>query len=397
MNRNISYLGRVAVCISFGMIVILLGLGLKATSIASAGALPTEIPTKIGSEEILYTQEGEGDNDDTPEEDPSEGWNPGSEFDETIPVDGDIDPVDGFLPGYESFGPGDPDICLTDGCDDGGEKIDPLGSPSPDEVDICALGQCDTDPMNPEEDSGEEAEGGKLDYCQAGETCEEGEREEQESTETDKDDDCDESDSSKHCSQDSDSGSDSGDTDDGTQEVSYPDDEWYSENCSGCAQNGDEDGDGLINDDERRAGTNPHNSDTDSDGLLDGEEWGGAPNVKGYTDPLNPDTDGDGIPDGAEVGSYWSDPTNPDSILTDIDGDGIVNEFDDSDGDGFTDAEEITPRDLNGDGKIDGYWETHGSNPYMRECIPGDSDCDGWGDSNEKVKGTDPHDASSHP
>jgi len=84
---------------------------------------------------------------------------------------------------------------------------------------------------------------------------------------------------------------------------------------------GDEDGDGLPNGEERRIGsdpfvadadedpdqdglttaeeavlgTDPFDDDTDDDGLLDGAEGGFG------TDPLDPDTDGDGIPDGEDV------------------------------------------------------------------------------------------------
>ena len=54
---------------------------------------------------------------------------------------------------------------------------------------------------------------------------------------------------------------------------------------------GDVDGDGLTNDDERIRGTDPRRADSDGDTLLDGME------VAGGTDPLRSDTDGDGIPD----------------------------------------------------------------------------------------------------
>lgn len=58
----------------------------------------------------------------------------------------------------------------------------------------------------------------------------------------------------------------------------------------------DSDGDGLMDGEEERQGTNPNNSDSDSDGLFDREE------VRVYkTDPLNPDTDADGYRDGDEV------------------------------------------------------------------------------------------------
>ncbi len=77
-------------------------------------------------------------------------------------------------------------------------------------------------------------------------------------------------------------------------------------------QNNDLDGDGLLNDEEKRIGTDPLNPDTDGDGLKDGEE------VKVYkTDPLNPDTDGDRLRDGDEVFRYKTNPLDPD---TDDDG-----------------------------------------------------------------------------
>ena len=81
---------------------------------------------------------------------------------------------------------------------------------------------------------------------------------------------------------------------------------------------GDTDGDGLSDQDEAAAGTDPFDPDTDGDGLPDGaeiEEYG--------TDPLAPDTDGDGVDDGVEV-ELGFDPLDPsDSPLADSDGDGL--------------------------------------------------------------------------
>ena len=66
----------------------------------------------------------------------------------------------------------------------------------------------------------------------------------------------------------------------------------------------DADGDGLDDDAEAAAGTDPARADTDDDGLPDGEE------LTLGTDPLNADSDGDGYPDGAEVAAE-RDPLDP--------------------------------------------------------------------------------------
>ncbi len=81
---------------------------------------------------------------------------------------------------------------------------------------------------------------------------------------------------------------------------------------------GDDDGDGLTNIEERNLGTDPNNPDTDGDGLTDGEE------VKIYgTDPLNNDTDGDTLLDGYEVNVLHTSPK-----LADTDSDGINDNVD---------------------------------------------------------------------
>ena len=58
----------------------------------------------------------------------------------------------------------------------------------------------------------------------------------------------------------------------------------------------DSDGDGVNNDDEWNAGTDPYNADTDGDGLTDGLEL-----TMGVTDPLNADSNNNGCPDGEEA------------------------------------------------------------------------------------------------
>jgi len=92
--------------------------------------------------------------------------------------------------------------------------------------------------------------------------------------------------------------------------------------CGVSEETLDTDGDGSIN---------CFDSDDDNDGLSDLEE------VNTYlTDPLNHDTDIDGLDDGIEVFILG---TNP--LLADTDGNGIQDGDEDSDADGFTNAEEI--------------------------------------------------------
>ena len=64
----------------------------------------------------------------------------------------------------------------------------------------------------------------------------------------------------------------------------------------------DRDDDGLTNEDEAVAGTDPDDADTDDDGLSDGAEVAGPARCSiGSTDPLRADTDGDRLGDGREV------------------------------------------------------------------------------------------------
>ncbi len=62
---------------------------------------------------------------------------------------------------------------------------------------------------------------------------------------------------------------------------------------------GDEDGDGLTNQEEIDLGTDPFDPDTDGDGLDDGLE------VQIGTDPTSNDSDKDGVTDGIEVVGTW--------------------------------------------------------------------------------------------
>ncbi|MCB9646088.1 MAG: hypothetical protein H6730_05730 [Deltaproteobacteria bacterium] len=120
----------------------------------------------------------------------------------------------------------------------------------------------------------------------------------------------------------------------------------------------DMDADGLDDEEEAIAMTNPAVADTDRDGLRDGEEVkgirsGGVLHPLG-TNPLDEDSDDDGVRDGAE-GRTTKDGTDFDPA-GDADGDDIPNAMDpDSDDDGLFDGTELGVRNpLNG-GENQGY------------------------------------------
>ena len=136
---------------------------------------------------------------------------------------------------------------------------------------------------------------------------------------------------------------------------------------AGAIASADCDNDGLTSTEEETAGTDPGNADTDNDGVNDGDE------VDAGTDPINPcdpsinalgtnDCDNDGLDNDGETAA-GTDNTNPDT-----------------DGDGFTDGEEVD----------------NGTDP-LNECSPptaGADDCDNDGLTNDEeiAIGTDPAD-----
>lgn len=139
----------------------------------------------------------------------------------------------------------------------------------------------------------------------------------------------------------------------------------------------DTDGDGLDDDTEVVAGTDPNNPDTDGDNVTDGDE------VMLYgSDPTAVDTDFDGLQDGDEVNVWFTDPSS-----SDTDGDGLADPSEvvdygldpnapSTDGDSLTDKEEL---DLG----------TDPTNP--------DTDGDGFDDDVEVAGGTNPTDPTDHP
>ncbi len=74
----------------------------------------------------------------------------------------------------------------------------------------------------------------------------------------------------------------------------------------------DDDGDGIVYDDEVALGTDDCDNDSDNDGVTDDVEFGLG------TDPTNPDSDGDTLTDGEEVNLLGTDP-----LLVDSDGDNV--------------------------------------------------------------------------
>ncbi|QCX00925.1 DUF11 domain-containing protein [Aggregatimonas sangjinii] len=199
------------------------------------------------------------------------------------------------------------------------------------------------------------------------------------------------------------------------------------------------DNDGLTNDEEATAGTDPNVADSDGDGINDGQEVntdgtdpldscsavGGTPlgiadcdndgltndeEATAGTDPNVADSDGDGINDGQEVNTDGTDPLDSCSSVggtplgtADCDNDGLTNDEEaaagtdannsDTDGDGLTDGEEV-----NGvDDATTPIIPNESSDP-LNACDPDatnslcDSDGDGLTDGEEIDLGTDPYD-----
>jgi hypothetical protein len=176
----------------------------------------------------------------------------------------------------------------------------------------------------------------------------------------------------------------------------------------------DYDEDGLNDEDEYEAGSNPTVKDTDGDGLWDG------PEVHTYlTDPASFDTDGDGLSDGWEIVVNLENPMAPytlfdpvdmDEAMDDPDQDGLDNleEFLYFDivqrsieepfaaiengqfitiGEAFTEKRYLNPfnPDCNEDGILDGVSLWMGVHP-----LAPDVDCDGVTNATEVLNGWDP-------
>jgi cell wall-associated NlpC family hydrolase len=158
----------------------------------------------------------------------------------------------------------------------------------------------------------------------------------------------------------------------------------------------DTDNDGLTDEFERLAGTDPTKADTDGDGLTDGYEA-----VTSHTDPLSADTDGDKITDTAEIAQGTDPGTVPGRAY--VVGEGLLAEnirggAKDTDGDGLSDHTEQlvgtdpTKADTDGDGLSDSAEASLGTNPTLA-----DSDADGITDGMEVQHGSDPLGPSGGP
>lgn len=158
----------------------------------------------------------------------------------------------------------------------------------------------------------------------------------------------------------------------------------YFGNITSQNGSGDADNDGLTNEQEETAGSNPNNPDDDGDGLADAWErtyFGALPDPLLYLGTDDPDADGFNNEQEETAGS---NPSVAISTPTDTDGDSLIDTFevnyfttlntqnssDDSDSDGSTNGEE----------------QIAGSNPALLASTPTDTDGDGIVDTLEVIK-----------
>jgi len=135
---------------------------------------------------------------------------------------------------------------------------------------------------------------------------------------------------------------------------------------------GDPDGDGLTNREEKELGTNPKIADSDGDNLNDGAEYHTY-----KTDPLKADSDGDGLADDKEVLTLKTNPLNQDS-----DGDGLTD---------FAEVEQYQTNPLLTDTDGDGLTDPDEIQKYKTSPLKADTDGDGLTDRDEiNTVGTDP-------
>ncbi len=144
----------------------------------------------------------------------------------------------------------------------------------------------------------------------------------------------------------------------------------------------DPDGDRLLNLQEYKYGTDPHNPDTDFGGVKDGVEV-----LDRQTNPLDPkddylDRDGDGLSDEDEENIYKTDPGEKDTDKGGVtDGDEVLKN-------GTNPLNQLDDRDTDGDGLGDIEEQTI----YHTDYLNPDTDEGGVQDGAEVYRGTDPLD-----
>lgn len=149
----------------------------------------------------------------------------------------------------------------------------------------------------------------------------------------------------------------------------------------------DSDKDGIADEEERTAGSDPYgvddlSADSDGDGLPDYWET----HIY-HCDPAKPDTDRDGLNDWFEALRADTDPAASDTGST-----GTRDDLRDPDGDSLTNTEEQTAgtdplqKDTDSDGLSDGDEKKQAGTDPLKRDTDGDSAGDGW----ESANGSDP-------
>ena len=159
----------------------------------------------------------------------------------------------------------------------------------------------------------------------------------------------------------------------------------------------DSDNDGLPDALEVTLHSDPNDADTDDDGVLDGDEANPSDDTDGdgLINILDADSDNDGLFDGTEIGNDCSHPdTDAAAGACRADADNSTTSYSlvkDSDGGSVSDGDE--------DPNLNGAVDSGETNPMVGnggdDVTPTDTDGDGLSDALELTLGTDPNDADT--